>query len=119
MQPRLSRIFRIPGPEIWLGTVGSSPSLFAEKFRDVLQVASRVFSGYIRSTLSDGTVKPETYAFGNGGQFDFAMIGGDGVDTLTFEKITRDLAPALARQGYIPATDPASAHLLIVVMWGA
>ncbi len=112
--PAIHRFWRLAG--VVLGLVGIAPVVLQA---EAPQVASRVFNGYARARLSDGTVKPETYAFGNGGQFDFAMVKGDGLETMTFEKITRDLAPALARQGYVPATDPATADLLIVVMWGA
>ncbi|MES1168659.1 MAG: hypothetical protein ABUL61_05770, partial [Oleiharenicola lentus] len=93
--------------------------LTADMATDVPQVASRVFNGYARVHEADGSLKRETYAFGNGGAFDFAMVDGDGVEALTFQQITRDLAPVLARQGYVPATNPDSADLLILVMWGA
>jgi len=80
-------------------------------------VSAKAYGGYARGRLPDGSFEPETYAFGNGGQWDIAMADKS-VDDLRFEDIARTLSVSLASQNYVQARDPAKTRLLIVVYWG-
>ena len=80
-------------------------------------VSSHTYEGYTRPMQADGSFQPETYAFGNGGQWDIAMRD-ETIDNLSFGQIGRTLAGSLAGQNYVPATDPKTTNLLIVVYWG-
>jgi hypothetical protein len=80
-------------------------------------VDAQAFGGYTRNPLPDGTLEPETYAFGEGGRWDIGMVDKS-MDTLRFTDIARTLSRSLADQSYVPAKDPANTRLLIVVYWG-
>lgn len=80
-------------------------------------VSASVYHGYERNHLPDGTLKPETFAFGEGGLTTTATKDTS-LEGQTFGRITRTLAPALARQGYVGSQDPAKTDLLIMVYWG-
>jgi hypothetical protein len=84
---------------------------------DIVAVASRASSDYVRAKLPNGTFRPETYAFGQGG-----VWGGsrkdETIDKLTFMDVARTVAGPLAGQNFIPARDPNKANLLIMVYWG-
>jgi hypothetical protein len=102
----------------------------------MVAVSSRVFGGYVRSRLPDGTFRPETYAFGNGGRVggeaidaDVAGVGANGdqagsavsdetIDNLTFGDIARTVSVSLAGQACTPIRGPDSTNLLIMVYWG-
>jgi hypothetical protein len=66
----------------------------------------------------DGAFLAETYEFKEGGNF-----GGPRqdvtMDKLTFDDVSKVIAPLLAAQSYLPSDDPSSTKLLIVVYWGA
>jgi len=83
----------------------------------ITAVVSRVSDDYVRAKLPDGSIQPEFYAFGEGGQW-----GGDisdaTFDRLHFMDVARAIAEPLAGRKYLPARDPAKTRLLIMVYWG-
>lgn len=81
-------------------------------------VLSKVFNDYTREPSGLGGYKAETFAFANGGAL-LAHMSDPTVDKATFEQVIRLISPALTRQNYIAATDPADTDLLIYVSWGA
>src|SRR5476651_256267 len=80
-------------------------------------VSSKVAPDYIRTKLADGTNKPEYYSFGKGGNWG-GEIKDDTIDKLGFMEIARTIAPSLESQKYLPARDPATTKLVIMVYWG-
>lgn len=101
---------------IFLATI---PPLSADETEgDNVAVFSSVAPDYVRSRLADGSFKPETYAFGEGGD-----QGGPQkditIDRLRFIDIARIIAPSLAAQNYRSVTTKdAQPDLLIMVYWG-
>jgi len=91
----------------------------AEEAGDLVAVYSGASPAYHRAVLSDGTFKPESYAFGEGGdqggpQNDYT------IDRFKFVDIARVIAPSLASRNYLPCDpkDPRHTDLLIMVYWG-
>lgn len=95
---------------------------------EITAVSSKVYGGYVRTKLRDGAFRPESYAFGNGG---FVRNGTPGVeeplgvftrddtiDDIAFGDVARIIAGPLAGQNYLPARDPRTTSLLIMVFWG-
>jgi len=85
---------------------------------EVVAISSVVFNGYTRAQQPDGTFKPETYAFGEGGLMARA-VADPAMEKLKFDDIVRVIAGPLARQNYHPALKSADVQLLIVVFWGS
>ena len=108
-----TRILAIVGVS-WLLVAGSGG--FAKPPEDVV-VNARVFNGYTRTKLANGTYKPEYYGFGEGGRWNGTKVDSS-LDDLPFVKIARTLVGPLRTQGYLPATDPKGTDLLILVYWG-
>lgn len=83
---------------------------------DVVAISAKVSDDHLRTKRPDGSYEPEFYTFGEGGlwrgQTDRA------IDGMKFLDIAHTIAPALAKQSYLPATDPKSTKLLIMVYWG-
>src|SRR5687767_956486 len=89
---------------ILLFTAVSGVLLAADKAADpiVTAVFSNVFNGYQRTRLPDGSFKPETYTFGDGGRRNTS--GRDAsVDDLPFARIAHIIAGPLAERGYRPS----------------
>jgi hypothetical protein len=84
---------------------------------DIVAVASRASTDYVRPKLPNGKYREETYAFGEGGVWGGARKD-ETIDTLGFMDIARTMAVPLAAQNYVPAKDPNKANLLIMVYWG-
>jgi hypothetical protein len=102
----------------------------------MVAVSSKVFNGYVRERLADGSLKPETYAFGNGGRLGEDRGGADAVgaaarggdaggvvrddtlDIVTFGELSKTVAGPLAGQNYVPTPSADSTNLLIMVFWG-
>jgi hypothetical protein len=80
-------------------------------------VASKVSADYVRIKLPDGSFKPEYYSFGKGGNWG-GEISDISIDRLDFMDVARVMAPALESQKYVPARDPATTKLVIMVYWG-
>lgn len=81
-------------------------------------VSSSSHNGYVRSRLADGSFRPETYAFGEGGILGTFLISDPTFDGVGFTEIARMLAEPLASQSYVPARDAEATNLLIMVFWG-
>jgi hypothetical protein len=102
----------------------------------MVAVSSKVFNGYTRARLPDGTYQKETYAFGDGGLVDSGRVGIDGIgantsggdsggtrrddtiEALHFDVMSKTVSQSLALQNYVPTPDPRSTNLLIMVYWG-
>jgi len=89
----------------------------AEGNEEITAVSSKVSDGYVRPRNPDGSYKPETYAFGNGGHMSGPMRDNT-IDSLDFMSVARTIAAPLASQNYLPASDPSKTGLLIMVYWG-
>jgi hypothetical protein len=79
-------------------------------------IATRVFNGYQRTRLPDGSVKPETYAFADGGCL--GSVPGDSIARLPFRDVATMIGAPMVQRGYLPAKDPRKTDLLIFVCWG-
>lgn len=99
---------------VWLA---GTPASAAEESTEITAVFATVTNGYQRSLLPNGTYKPETYAFGEGG-FTGIPLGDESINRESFLKIARTIAPVLERIGYVNSHDPAKTDLLIMVYWG-
>lgn len=80
-------------------------------------VFSKTAKDYKRVKGPDGRWERETYAMVNGGPFD-GTSRDSAQDRVPFVAIATVLAQHLARQGYVPATDPDNVDFLLVVNWG-
>ena len=89
----------------------------AVRAENVEAVSSSASADYIRTRLPDGSFQPEGYVFGKGG-----YAGGDrtdkSIDKMGFLEIAHTIAGPLARQKYLPSTQPAATRLIIMVYWG-
>lgn len=102
------------------GTLLLSPAAFcADHSGGIVAVYSSVSPAYTRTALPGGSFKPETYAFGEGGDSGGPMKDAT-IDQLRFLDIAHLIAPSLATQNYLPSTskDPGKTDLLIMVYWG-
>ena len=95
-----------------------APAVFADD-AGVVAVYAAVSPAYQRTALAGGVFKPETYAFGEGGDWGGPMKDLS-IDELRFADIAHILAPTLAEQRYLPADpkEPDQTKLLIMVYWG-
>lgn len=93
--------------------------LSAGETSDIVAVYSSVSPAYHRTKLADGSFKPETYAFGEGGPAGGALRDVS-FDAMRFLDVAREIAPALAAQNYHPCDTrhPRQTDLLIMVYWG-
>jgi hypothetical protein len=89
----------------------------AAKGEDIEAVSSAVHNGYRRTMLPNGKFAPESYILSKG-EFWFGEIADPTIESVSFPVIARQMAGALAQQNYLPASDPISAKLLIVINWG-
>jgi hypothetical protein len=95
---------------------------------EMTAVSSKVFNGYVRTKLANGSYRPERYGFAIGGMLSGSEAGGGSsstlptndptVDKATFTAIGRVIEGPLAAQNYLPTDEPKSADLLILVFWG-
>jgi len=99
------------------GAVGPVALRGADDSSEITAVFATVTNGYQRTKLPDGTFKPETYAFGEGG-FTGIPLGDKSVDGNSFMQVARTVAPSLNRAGYVSSNDPAKTDLLVMVYWG-
>jgi hypothetical protein len=81
-------------------------------------VSARTFNGYARTKLEDGSFKPETYAFADGGIHDDQNVAGDSVSRLKFDEIAKIIAKSLQSQNYISSSEVESVDLMIMLFWG-
>jgi hypothetical protein len=95
---------------------------------EMTAVSSKVFNGYTRTKLPDGSYRTERYGFAIGGLLSGSESGGGSssmlptsdrtVDKATFASIERVIEGPLAAQRYLPTEEPKNANLLILVFWG-
>jgi hypothetical protein len=81
-------------------------------------VSSSAHNGYVRTRLADGSFRPETFAFGNGGVLGGLNSSDPTFDGVKFEYMTRMLAGPLANQKFYAADLPEDTNQLIMVYWG-
>jgi hypothetical protein len=93
------------------------PSIHNLKAAEFEAVSGRISRDYIRKKLPDGTFAPESYAFGKGGYWG-GPLNDKTIDKMDFMDVARVIAVPLAAQHYIPASDPKTTKLLIMVYWG-
>jgi hypothetical protein len=93
--------------------------LLGARADDSLDVAvnARVFNGYQRTVLADGTFKPERFGVAEGGRWNGTAVDRT-IDGLKFSDILQRIVQPLQRQRYIPTSDPKETDLLILVFWG-
>ena len=89
----------------------------AEDYGDITAISSLANDDYVRTKLPNGSYAPESYAFGEGGLWNGRM-GDPSIDNLRFIEIARTIAGPLASRSYVPARDPNTTKLLIMVYWG-
>ena len=80
-------------------------------------VSGRVSPDYVRTKLPDGSFQPETYAFGKGGYWS-GNRKDDTIDKMGFMDVAEVISGPLQHQKYLPAKDPKSTKLMIMVYWG-
>jgi hypothetical protein len=102
---------------------GAGPFSSISDSESLTAVSSSAHNGYVRARQADGSYQPETFAFGNGRfleafQTDQFLVSDPTIDTVGFPAIARMIAKPLASQNYLPARDPKSTNLLIMVTWG-
>jgi hypothetical protein len=95
---------------------------------ELTAVSSKVYGGYSRTRLADGSFRPERYGFAIGGFLNRNAPGmemsailftrDDTIDGMAFGPIARMIVGPLADQKYLPTADPRMADLVIVVFWG-
>ncbi len=120
---RIKTIFLLGGVVLFAGPPDAAA---AGDIEGITAVSSKAYDGYVRPRLPDGSLKPETYAFGNGGFITAGAAGADTpgaqrdqtIDNLGFEFIARAMEPPLKGQSYAPSHDPNATNLLIMVFWG-
>jgi hypothetical protein len=84
---------------------------------EITSISSVAAGGYVREKRPDGSWKPETFAFGQGGLV-AGRTSGDSIDKLSFADLVKILAVPLAGRNYRQADEPANANLLIMIYWG-
>lgn len=101
-----------------LGLLSLAALPLARASMGITAVYSKASDDYVRPTNPDGSPRAETFAFGDGGYYG-APIHDSTIDNLSFSDVAHTLAGSLASQNYLPAGDPHSTGLLIMVYWGA
>jgi hypothetical protein len=96
-----------------------SPSRALGNGGELTAVYAQAASDYVRAKLPDGSYRPETYTFGDGGRMAGAARD-DSIDKLTFLDVAKVIAGPLERMKYVPEKnrDPDKTKLLIMVYWG-
>ena len=84
---------------------------------EVEAISSKIGKGYVRKKLPDGSLQPETYAFGKGDNMTGARVDAT-IDRMDFMDVARILSVPLAEKGYVPTRDPKTTNELIMVYWG-
>jgi hypothetical protein len=95
---------------------------------EITAVSAKVFNGYSRVRLADGSFRPEHYGFAIGGLVPCSEAGledsetvftrDDTIDDMAFAPIGRLVQGALAAQKFLPTPDRNAADLVIAVFWG-
>lgn len=108
---RFSRQGRLAGLAVLL--------LFATAARanDFVVVSAEAIPQYRRTSAPQGGLAVETYVFSPGRYFS-GQARDASEEATQFRAIAESLAPALAKQNYLPSRDPKHADLLLIVHWG-
>jgi hypothetical protein len=96
--------------------VGSLP-VSSARAADVEAISARASTDYIRARFPNGTFRPETYAFGKGGNWG-GPLNDNTIDKLSFTDVAEVIAEPLAGRNYLPTKDAKTTRLLIMVYWG-
>jgi hypothetical protein len=97
--------------------VAAMPMRAEQGISGVTAVYARASKDYVRSRLPDGSFQPETFAFGEGGNWG-GELKDQTIDKLHFIDVAHVIAEPLAVQKYIPTKDPNKTKILIMVYWG-
>lgn len=97
---------------------GAGPFSLVSDSEKLTAVSSTAHNGYVRSRMADGSFRPETFAFGEGGVTNVFTIRDPTIEDESFTDIAKMLAGPLASQNYVRALDANSTDLLIMVYWG-
>ncbi len=84
---------------------------------DIAAVYSATGNSYQRVKLPDGSYKPETYTFAEGGRWDGTIVDKS-LDDLSFVKVAKVVSDALRTQNYVMSADPKQIELMVMVFWG-
>jgi len=118
LKSRLQNLWRVRGlATCCLLVIACAPMRGAGGVDGITAVSSRVSKDYIRVKLPDGSFKPESYAFGDGGNWG-GNLSDVTIDKLHFIDVARVIAVPLASRQYVPARDPGGTKLLIMLYWG-
>ena len=90
----------------------------ADSVDGIISVSSKVSTDYVRARAADGTLMPETYAFGEGGHWTSGTDDAT-IDKLKFMDVATQMAAPLANQHYFPTRDAKTTKLVIMVYWGS
>jgi len=93
------------------------PSAASWAVEPSVAVFAQTYPGYARTVQADGSFKPETYAFGEGGSWGLDEPP-PGKEKLTFMRVARAAARSLARANYVSTAKPDKTDLFILVYWG-
>jgi hypothetical protein len=121
--PHPWRLVLAAGAVLAAATAGPAAGLdFGLPAEQLTAVSAKQFNGYQRTTLPDGSFRPESYVFGNGSVLPTYEVPGlitkdPSIDDLGFDAIAGMIAPSLAREHFTMARDPAQTQLLIMVYW--
>lgn len=99
-------------------TQGATESLQSLAIGKSTSVKAGVYNAYERTRGPDGKFGPETIAFHEGGFQGGNPTRDQSIETITFEEIAKAIAPSLAEQGYVAATEVEKTDLLLMVYWG-
>lgn len=112
---RLQRV--LPILLLWLPLI-QAPAR-GDDLPETISLFSATYPPYVRTVLPDGTLKPQTYAFGEGGSWN-GHSSDPTAEAVNFTSIVQLLAPELAKKNYfgVAGQDPKRTDLLIMVYWG-
>jgi hypothetical protein len=89
----------------------------AEGAEFITAVSSIASKDYKRAKLPDGGFQTEYYSFGDGGKMGGPMSDPT-IDQLKFMDVAAVIARPLAKEKFLPARDPKTTRLVIMVYWG-
>jgi hypothetical protein len=84
---------------------------------DLVVVSAEAIPQYHPPKSATGKVVPQTYSFTEGKHFG-ANLEDKSDNDATFRSVIEALAPAMAKQAYVPPAKGTPADLLVVVHWG-
>ncbi|HEY5079271.1 MAG TPA: hypothetical protein VII43_05470 [Opitutaceae bacterium] len=98
--------------------VGTQTSARASEGAEfITAVSSTASKDYQRAKLPDGGFQIEYYSFGNGGKMGGPMSDPT-IDQMKFMDVAAVIARPLAKEKFLPARDPKTTRLVIMVYWG-